>query len=948
VDFDADDKRLLRQVVAYYHERLKQTPEALTYLAKRGLEHPDMVAHFHLGFADRSLGLRLPAANRQAGLEIRSRLQRLGLLRDSGHEHFNGSVVFPILDAESGEVLGLYGRKVTAHLRAGTPLHLYLPGPHKGVWNAGALKASKAVILCEAIVDALTFWCAGFRNVTAAYGVEGFTENHLAAFKAAGVTQVFIAYDRDDAGDSAAEKLAPKLMAEGLDCYRVQFPRGMDANDYALKVCPAAKSLGLALRQAVWMGKGVKSTPIMDTEAQASQARGRGALFPLAAKETHSATVALEVEISTPVATTASNVSKASATDTSAATGAPTTLENVSTPTPATTEAPYLPTTSPASTPEPKVTEEEVVFELGGRRYRVRGLAKNTAPETLRINLLATLDADAGRFHVDTLDLYSAKARAAYLKQAAGELGVSEDALKHDVGQVLLKLEQLQEETIRKALEPKKKAVTPTDTERDAALELLKAPNLLERILADFEKCGVVGEETNKLVGYLAAVSRKLEAPLAVIIQSSSAAGKSSLMEAVLALVPEEDKVKYSAMTGQSLFYMGETDLKNKVLAIVEEEGASHASYALKLLQSEGELTIASTGKDTATGKLVTTEYHVEGPVQLFLTTTAIELDEELLNRCLVLTVDEDREQTSAIHRLQRESQTLEGLLARRKKDALLKLHQNAQRLLRPLLVANPFARELTFLDDRTRTRRDHVKYLTLIRTITLLHQHQRPVKTVTHEGQEVQYIEVTREDVAVANRLAHQVLGRSLDELPPQTRRLLGLLDDMVSKACAAQAMERKAFRFTRKDVRAFTGWGDTQLKVHLQRLDELEYLAVRQGGRNQAAVYELLYDGQGKEGTPFLAGLLDVAKLGPLPGSPPGTQQHYDSQWSASEALWAGGGRPVVGPLSGGGRGVAAEASSSETASSEEENRREPPLDGRLRNASYVQSEVPAAGVA
>jgi hypothetical protein len=84
-------------------------------------------------------------------------------------------------------------------------------------------------------------------------------------------------------------------------------------------------------------------------------------------------------------------------------------------------------------------------------------------------------------------------------------------------------------------------------------------------------------------------------------------------------------------------------------------KGASRASYALKLLQSEGELTIASDGEGPKTGKLVTREYRVEGPVMLFLTTTAIELDEELLNRCLVLTVDEEREQTRAIHRLQRQ-----------------------------------------------------------------------------------------------------------------------------------------------------------------------------------------------------------------------------------------------------------------------------------------------------
>jgi hypothetical protein len=184
-------------------------------------------------------------------------------------------------------------------------------------------------------------------------------------------------------------------------------------------------------------------------------------------------------------------------------------------------------------------------------------------------------------------------------------------------------------------VEVKPTAVTVSEAEREAALELLKSPDLLTRIADDFAACGIVGERTNALVGYLSAVSRKLDRPLALLIQSTSAAGKSSLLDAVLRFVPEEDRIVYSAMTGQSLFYMGEMNLKHKLLAIAEEEGAHRASYALKLLQSEGELTIASTSKDATTGKLVTEEYHVEGPVMLALTTTAAEIDEELLNRCL-------------------------------------------------------------------------------------------------------------------------------------------------------------------------------------------------------------------------------------------------------------------------------------------------------------------------
>ena len=241
--------------------------------------------------------------------------------------------------------------------------------------------------------------------------------------------------------------------------------------------------------------------------------------------------------------------------------------------------------------------------------------------------------------HVDTArPLLGAAADRVFVKLAAKELRVQEEVIGEDLRRLLLKLEELQDEQIKKALAPKPKAPPMSEQERAEALALLRSPDLLAKIREHFGRCGVVGEETNTLVGYLAAVSRKLPDPLAVLVQSSSAAGKTSLMDGVLAFLPEEERVRFSAMTGQSLFYMGETDLKHKVLAISEEEGAARAAYALKLLQSEKELTIASTGKDPATGKLVTHEYRVEGPVMIFLTTTAIDVDEELQNRCVVLT----------------------------------------------------------------------------------------------------------------------------------------------------------------------------------------------------------------------------------------------------------------------------------------------------------------------
>lgn len=910
VNADVEDAILLRQVADYYHATLKQSPEALDYLKKRGLHSAEMIDTFQLGYANRTLGLRLPDKNREAGAQIRTRLEKLGVFREtSGHEHLNGSLIVPIL-SETGEVHNLYGRKIIDKLRTGTPKHLYLPRPHHGVFNPAALK-QKEIILCEALIDALSFWVHGFRNVTASYGVEGFTEEHLAAFVTHGVRRVYIAYDRDDAGDRAAVKLAEKLISEGIECLRVQFPHHMDANEYIRKMNPPAKALGVLLQSAVWLGKGQKLQGELVTVALPTGERvdtETGEVLPAPATAAAAGEPAPREELPLLAAEeppASVHVAEASALAT-----------------PATPEA-----KSGLNVPC-KVEGEDVHLSLGDRRYRVRGLFKNASFEVMRVNLKVTLGEG---FHLDQLDLYNAKHRESFTTHAAAEVNIKPEVLKRDLGRILLKLESLQEERLTDTLKPKEDAEASMDPiARKAALDLLQDPNLLSRILQDFAACGMVGEETGKLVGYLAATSRKLEDPLGIIIQSSSAAGKSSLMEAVLAFMPKEERVKYSAMTGQALFYMGETDLKHKILALVEGEGAERASYALKLLQSEKELCIASTGKDPQTGKLITQEYRVEGPVMIILTTTAIDIDPELQNRCLVLSVDESREQTRAIHRLQREAMTLDGLVLKERRAQVLDVHRNAQRLLRPLKVVNPYAQALTFVDDKTRTRRDQMKYLGLINVIAFLHQYQRPLKKIGG----LTYVEATPADIDAANRLAHQVLGRSLDELAPQTRRLLNLITDMVKAACTEKAMDTQDYRFTRRQVREATGWGQTQLKVHLARLEEYEYLLTHRGGRGQSFVYELLYRGEGQEGEPFLMGLLDAGKLRQ------GVNGHaYDAKWSGVNGHLSGGGRPQVGPRSGGGRGAenAASPTTAEAGSKKAETDGEKHLSEKKMDSSH-----------
>ena len=876
---EADDLGLLASVVDYYHHRLQESPQAIEYLQSRGIADAEAIERFKIGFVDRTLGLRLPAKQIKAGSEIRERLQRIGIVRESGHEHLRGCVTFPLMDA-NGQPVQLYGRRVdNGGGKAGR--HFYLPGPHLGIFNREAFTACDELILCESVIDALTFWAGGFRNVTTIYGTNGLTDELLDALKRHGIRRVLIAFDADEAGNKAVDKYAADFDRLGIERFRIKVTAGMDVNSYAATAASGGGGnvhnwLALLIRNAEWLGKGeaptiTTQTPDFLDRARRQIAVDNGASEPSAgaAKEKKAPAV--------PVAEKASSLAAESATEAAAKPPAGVAEKQP----PIASPAPPAPTMI-----EAEVKENEIIIPIGNRVYRVRGLARNgSSVDAMKVNMLARRDE---RFHVDTFDLYAARARAVFIKEAAHELGFDGEVIKRDLGKVLLKLESLQDEQTQLLAAAKADKLELSDSDKTAALDLLKQPNLIERILADFAAVGVVGEETNKLVGYLAATSRKLDKPLAVVIQSSSAAGKSSLMDAVLAFIPAEEQVGYSAMTGQSLFYMGGMQLQHKILAIAEEEGVAQASYALKLLQSEGQLTIASTGKDPGTGRMETQEYHVEGPVMIFLTTTAIDIDEELLNRCIVLTVDENREQTRAIHDQQRKNETLEGLLTGKRGASVRKLHQDAQRLLRPLAVVNPFANELRFVDDQARRRRDHMKYLALIRSIALLHQYQRAVHTVTVDDELVEYVEVTRADIALANRLADQVLGKSIDELPPQTRRLLIELHELVRKECEAQKLQQNEYLFTRRFMRERLGWGQTQIKLHVDRLIEMEYVLPHRGGGRHVQ-YELLYDGRGREGQPTMCGLIDVAKL---------TSTTDGS--SGLEAASSGQDRPDIGPSS------------------------------------------------
>lgn len=492
---------------------------------------------------------------------------------------------------------------------------------------------------------------------------------------------------------------------------------------------------------------------------------------------------------------------------------------------------------------------------LYGRSYEVKGISRETTQ--LKVTIKAVGDPRKG-FELTTLDLYSARSRETYIRVCTNLFSESELAIKADITRVLECVEAWQPKEIDV---PKAPAPSPEDAAR--ALAFLQNPNLFQEILADLQTLGLAGEENNKLLCYLAVVSRKLDDPLSLLIQSRSAAGKSALQHAVLALTPEEDQASFTRLTSQALFYGDKKFLVHKVLAIEEAEGLGEAAYSVRALQSSKKLMILTTVRDPVTGKPTTDSREVPGPVAVLLTTTSASLDEETASRFLTLTIDESREMTETILATQRHRDTLEGYLADVDKSAITTKHHTAQRLLEPLVVINRFADQLTFPVHNLRARRDNKKYLMLIKAIAFLHQKQREKKEAERAGAKFSYIEVTRDDIRHANRLLVHVLGNSLDELSTPARNLLNKVHAMVKEYCATNNVSASDYTFTRKQLREKTGFSPWQIDTHAKELERLEYLKARTGKWGKEYVYELAWSGEETDGHRFGIALVDPDAL-------------------------------------------------------------------------------------
>jgi DNA primase len=444
------------------------------------------------------------------------------------------------------------------------------------------------------------------------------------------------------------------------------------------------------------------------------------------------------------------------------------------------------------------------------RRDGIAYTARVYAP--LLGRLRATVKVERGSaFHVDTLDLYASRSRSEFTKRVAKALTADAEAVERDLLALLVEAEKTAKGDDKPNAEGQGAPPPISESDRAEALAFLKRPDLLDQAAKDVDALGFVGEETNKRLLYLVAISRKLPDPLSAIVLSQSGAGKSGITEVIEKLTPPEDVVLFTRLTPQSLYYTEPGFLDKKLVIVEERYGSMEADYSIRVLQSRKKLIAAAPIKDPQTGNLRTKVFTVEARAAFIEATTASAVNHENATRCFELTMDESPEQTRRIHERQRLMRTERGLDLRREAEAISRRHWNAQRLLEPLPVVIPFADRLTFPSSWMRTRRDHARFLNLIEVSAFLHQHQRERRSGT--------ILAGAADYAAAYALAASVLAETLSDVKKPLREAYERIRGLCGEGDGT---------ISRREIREALAVPDSTVRRWLSDLVDFEYLAI------------------------------------------------------------------------------------------------------------------------
>ena len=702
----------LSAVMEYYHKKLFENKEALSWLAGRGfksnsLSSPEILGRFKLGFADGSL-VHIIGAGQTV------ELKKCGIIRENGIEHFERCIVFPVFD-DNGNTIGFYGISIE------TGKDVYA-GKHQGIFNRKASKVYDEIILTGSIIEALSLIELGFENVLVCYG-DG---DPVETFKTDRVKTIIMSFKDDE--------LKNKLVNEGLAVKSISFSVGMNKDE------------------------------IQNLIDKAETFR------------------------------------------------------------------------TEKSNDKFKVSYDNgvYIFFIDGMIYNLAGIKDIFSPN-LKVKIRVELQ---DKYHRDYLDLYPYRARQNFSNVASGRLDVNSARIEKDLDKILDYFEEERDKRLATGIERKDQELT--EEEIKTGMEFLKSSDLIDRTIEDITTVGYAGEDNNKLLVYVIGISRNLPKPLSLFALSSPGSGKSYLVDIVLKLFPLECLKYNSSLSDQAFHYMPESDFDGNIFVMGESLHNPLIEGYIRQMQTENMLSRSVVKKDESTGEMKTVS--ITHKVRLVFMTTSTHPDPNIENisRCILLKIDESSDQTDRVHKRQRYKRTHEGILADRHLiPDIVRKHIISQRLLKPVMIYNPFAEYIDFPKHKSILRRSQEHFLITIESICYWRQYQKRVvkKFNPYLSIDEDFIECDFYDYELARKLFIECkLLSGIEEIPEAMVFLYDRIREMLRKRSKKDNLTTEEVIFSQGDVREIENlqMGNDSIKRYIRMMVDYEFLLIAGTKRN------------------------------------------------------------------------------------------------------------------
>jgi DNA-binding HxlR family transcriptional regulator len=358
--------------------------------------------------------------------------------------------------------------------------------------------------------------------------------------------------------------------------------------------------------------------------------------------------------------------------------------------------------------------------------------------------------------------------------------------------------------------------------DKKQALKILKSNNLLSQLTKHLNQIGIIGEDENAQILFMALASHRFNNPFSVICLAKSGIGKSYILQKLSGCVPNGAYSFHTQISENAIYYFNSYDIDNKILFVEDLEWTTGMLTPLATLQTQGKLIKTRATKDKD-GMLHSTSFEVSGKLCLLACAYSDKNYENLSLPFLMIHLNHSQNQDILVMEYQKKVKA--GLIPEDKIQASQHILKCLIASLENLTIINPYAELINLPQDIAHPRKSLLLLLNFIETLTFFHQHQRE-QIINKQTGEI-FIKTAPQDIELAFKLLKNSLFRKADELSTTTRGFYHWLVKFLNQAQTKQ--------FTALDIRKAKAIHPRTLNRYLQELKLYSYVQITGGNKHR-----------------------------------------------------------------------------------------------------------------